>query len=165
MIPRLSQVQSILTALTFLTLVLIAHAQFSPPMVRFAVDLMVVAIAAYHTINHFLPAVRAVKRGVQTGVDRLNLHLWLVWAAFFLQRDWMVYQTVVGSPKWMIESPFPVVIAAVIFIAGVFGALAPVSDNVTLPRRETIVMMLSAAFSGIVAGVVIGVYFIAGQIP
>ena len=49
-------------------------------------------------------------------------------------------------------------------LAAGFGAAAPFSGDVPVSKREIIIFTIAAGFSGIMAGIAIGVFVIAGWV-
>lgn len=49
-------------------------------------------------------------------------------------------------------------------IAAGYGASAPLTGEVPLHRKEIIIFTIAAGFSGVIAGIAIGVYLVAGWV-
>jgi hypothetical protein len=125
------------------------------------VDLSVLGISAYHTVNYSPPALRALRSGASTGGQRIVVGMWLFWLVLLAQRGWVVVLSAAGRPESLSHSLVPTVIASGLFIAGFYLAAAPVSDNYELPKRETRMMLLATAFSFLIVGLVLGIYVVA----
>ena len=68
--------------------------------------------------------------------------------------------------SFMSFSTLPVagLLATSIANAAGFGASAPMSGEVPLHRKEIIIFAIAAGFSGVIAGIAVGVYLVAGWV-
>lgn len=132
---------------------------------KFAADLLVLSGSAFIMASVWPAMSQAVRRGANSGSDRFLVSYWLIWTFVFFQRVWVIWISLMDRPSWMIDSPTSGFIATMIAIAAGYGAIAPLSGNVQLPRQEALIMAIAAGVSIFVAGLAIGVYVIAGQLP
>lgn len=113
-------------------------------------------------------ALRAVRNGIRTDTERFLVSYWSIWAVTLTHRLWIIYLGMLNTPlnqemyQWWREGPVSGLIAILIGISAGHGAIAPFSGSTKLQRRDLIIFSAAAGFSGIIAGMAIGVFVIAG---
>jgi hypothetical protein len=65
-------------------------------------------------------------------------------------------------PDYLVFSPISGLLAVVLFIAAGFGAAAPLSGETPPRKKDVVIFSIAAKFSGLVAGIAIGVYMVTG---
>ena len=110
----------------------------------------------------------ALLNGGRTDTDRFLLSYWSIWTVFLFHRLWIIYLALNNTPEnqelylWLREGPVSGAIAIAIGISAMHGAAAPFSGSKELAKRDLIIFSIAAGFSGIIAGMAIGVFVIAG---
>ena len=112
-------------------------------------------------------AYRAFMNGIRSDRDRFIFSYWLIWTLVFCHRIWVILLAdVKGHDAQMYDqwytSPISGLIVIGFGVAAGFGGAAPFSGDLPIPRRELIIFTIAAGFSGIIAGIAIGVFFVAG---
>ena len=105
---------------------------------------------------------RAFKNGISTDRDRAIFSYWLIWTVILWQRIWIILLASFDRPVAWVQSPISGLLAVTITIAAGYGASAPLTGEVPLHRKEIIIFTIAAGFSGIIAGIAIGVFVVAG---
>lgn len=114
-------------------------------------------------------AYRAFMNGIRTDRDRFIFSYWLIWTLVLVHRCWVIALSLVKTNYPDLYSlwyygPVSGLIAVGFALAAGFGAVAPFSGSVPVPKREIIIFTVAAGFSGIIAGIAIGVFVIAGWV-
>lgn len=112
-------------------------------------------------------AYRAFLNGIRSDRDRFIFSYWLIWTLVLSHRIWIILLALVKGQslelyaQWY-TSPISGLIAIGFGMAAGFGGAAPFSGDLPIPRRELVIFTIAAGFSGIIAGIAIGVFFVAG---
>ena len=111
-------------------------------------------------------AYRAFLNGIRTDRDRFIFSYWLIWTLVLSHCCWIILlalikvQSLEMYNQWY-ASPVSGLIAIGFGLAAGFGGAAPFSGDLPIPRRELSIFTIAARFSGIIAGIAIGVFFVA----
>ena len=112
-------------------------------------------------------AYRAFVNGIRTDRDRFIFSYWLIWTLVLSHRLWVILLALIKAQSlelyndWY-TSPVSGFIAIGFGLAAGFGGAASFSGDGPVPRHELIIFTIAAGFSSIIAGIVIGVFIIAG---
>lgn len=112
-------------------------------------------------------AYRAFLNGIRSDRDRFIFSYWLIWTLVLSHRIWIILLALVKEQdmsmygQWY-TSPISGLIAIGFGLAAGFGGAAPFSGDLPIPRRELVIFTIAAGFSGIIAGIAIGVFVVAG---
>ena len=107
---------------------------------------------------------RAFKNGISTDRDRAIFSYWLIWTVILWQRIWIILLAYFDRPVSWVQSPVSGLLATSIAIAAGYGASAPLTGEIPLHRKEIIIFSIAAGFSGVIAGIAIGVYLVSGWV-
>ena len=105
---------------------------------------------------------RAFKNGVSTDRDKFIFSYWLIWTIVLVQRMWIILLATFDRPPFWIDSPVSGILAMCLAIAAGFGASAPLTGEIPMRKKEMIMFVVAAGFSGIIAGIAIGVFLVGG---
>lgn len=119
---------------------------------KLIIDALVLGVSAGMMWTWSPAAGRALSRGATGGSDKVIITVWLAWTMYFVQRVYTLANTALDRPEWLTTSIAPQIIATLIFIAGMYGLLAPASDAASLPRRQMAVIVSGWFVAGLVAG-------------
>ena len=134
---------------------------------KFVADWLALIGLAFMSASTTPVAYRAFMNGIRTDRDRFIFSYWLIWTLVLCHRIWVIILALVKAQSleaydvWY-TSPISGFIAIGFGLAAGFGGAAPFSGDLPVPRRELIIFTVAAGFSGIIAGIAIGVFFIAG---
>ena len=134
---------------------------------KFIADWLALIGLAFMSASTTPVAYRAFMNGIRTDRDRFIFSYWLIWTLVLSHRIWVIIlalakgQSLELYGQWY-TSPVSGFIAIGFGLAAGFGGAAPFSGDVPIPRRELIIFTIAAGFSGIIAGIAIGVFFVAG---
>lgn len=134
---------------------------------KFIADWLALIGLAFMSASTTPVAYRAFLNGIRTDRDRFIFSYWLIWTLVLAHRLWIISLALVkGQDLSMYDqwytSPISGLIAIGFGLAAGFGGAAPFSGDLPVPRRELVIFTVAAGFSGIIAGIAIGVFFIAG---
>ena len=107
---------------------------------------------------------RAFKNGISTDRDKIIFSYWLIWTIVLWQHIWIILLTYLDRPVSWVQSPVSGLLATSITIAAGFGALAPLSGETPLHRKDIIIFTIAAGFSSVIACIAIVVYLVAGWV-
>ena len=134
---------------------------------KFVADWLALIGLAFMSASTTPVAYRAFMNGIRSDRDRFIFSYWLIWTLVLCHRIWIIILALVKAQDlelydvWY-TSPVSGLIAIGFGLAASFGGAAPFSGDLPVPRRELIIFTMAAGFSGIIAGIAIGVFFIAG---
>ena len=134
---------------------------------KFIADWLALIGLAFMSASITPVAYRAFLNGIRTDRDRFIFSYWLIWTLVLSHRIWVILlalakgQSMALYDQWY-TSPISGFIAIGFGLAAGFGGAAPFSGDFPIPRRELIIFTIAAGFSGIIAGIAIGVFFVAG---
>ena len=134
---------------------------------KFVADWLALIGLAFMSASTTPVAYRAFMNGIRTDRDRFIFSYWLIWTLVLGHRIWIILLALVKAQSlelyndWY-TSPVSGFIAIGFGLAAGFGGAAPFSGDVPVPRRELIIFTIAAGFSGIIAGIAIGVFIVAG---
>lgn len=131
---------------------------------KFLADWFVLVTLSFMSASMAPAAWKSIKRGVKSGSERFIVFSWLLCTFVIIQRLWIILIALLDRPESLVEGPISGLIAVMMAIAGGYGMAAPLSGPNELPKREIITMAIAAGFSGIIAGMAIGVFLISGSI-
>ncbi len=136
---------------------------------KFWADWLALIGLSFMSASTFPVAAKAIANGIQTDRDRFLVSYWLIWTWVLIHRIWIIVLGLVKAKyaayyDLFSMSPVSGLIAIGFFISAGFGGIAPFSSDTTMPRREVIIFSVAAGFSGIIAGIAIGVFWIAGWV-
>lgn len=134
---------------------------------KFVADWLALIGLAFMSASTTPVAYRAFLNGIRSDRDRFIFSYWLIWTLVLAHRCWIIILALVkGQSLEMYDqwytSPISGLIAIGFGLAAGFGGAAPFSGDLPVPRRELVIFTVAAGFSGIIAGIAIGVFFIAG---
>lgn len=129
---------------------------------KFAADLMAIFGVSFISASTTPAALRAFRRGIRTDEDLFLVSYWAIWTLVLFHRFWVIFISLMGRPVEFVESPISGLIAILLGLSAIYGGYAPLSGNVPLHRKEIIIFSCAAGFAGIIAGIAIGVFIIAG---
>ena len=134
---------------------------------KFVADWLALIGLAFMSASTTPVAYRAFVNGIRTDRDRFIFSYWLIWTLVLCHRIWVIIlalakgQSMELYDQWY-TSPISGLIVIGFGLAAGFGGAAPFSGDFPIPRRELIIFTIAAGFSGIIAGIAIGVFFVAG---
>ena len=134
---------------------------------KFIADWLALIGLAFMSASTLPVAYRAFLNGIHTDRDRFIFSYWLIWTLVLNHRLWIILlalakgESMALYDQWY-TSPISGLIAIGFGLAAGFGGAAPFSGDLPIPRRELVIFTIAAGFSGIIAGIAIGVFFIAG---
>lgn len=131
-----------------------------PWVAKWIADSLILGVAFGMSWTWGPAAFRSLGRGAIDGADKIVLTIWLAWTVLLLQRAYTMSVAALDDPFWLTSSPVPQLIATLIFLAGVYGLVAPVNAERQLPRREMIVVVSGWFLTGIVTGAAAAYLFI-----
>ena len=125
------------------------HFAIGPYWGKLIADSLVLGVASGMVWIWSPAARRAIWRGAIDGSDKVILTVWLAWSMYLVQRADTLTATALDRPVWLTESLVPQMIATFIFLAGMFGLVAPASA----PSERHPIGVISGWFvAGLVAG-------------
>ena len=134
---------------------------------KFVADWLALIGLAFMSASTTPVAYRAFMNGIRTDRDRFIFSYWLIWTLVLAHRIWVIFLALAKChdaqmyDQWY-TSPVSGLIVIGFGLAAGFGGAAPFSCDLPIPRRELIIFTIAAGFSGIIAGIAIGVFFVAG---
>ena len=136
---------------------------------KFTADWFALIGLSFMSVSTAPVAYKAFMNGIRTDRDRFIFSYWLIWTLVLVHRCWII---IISLSKYNYPdlynlwyySPVSGLIAVGFTLAAGFGAVAPFSGYVPVPKREIIIFIVAAGFSGIIAGIAIGVFIIAGWV-
>ena len=134
---------------------------------KFITDWLALIGLAFMSASTTPVAYRAFMNGIRTDRDRFIYSYWLIWTLILCHRIWVIILALAKGQSFELydqwyTSPISGLIAIGFGLAAGFGGAAPFSGGLPIPRRELIIFTIAAGFSGIIAGIAIGVFFVAG---
>ena len=162
--PQLSHYTAILIAVSVLIGYLILYQYTEITVSKFVADWIALIGLSFMSASTVPVAWRAFKNGISTDRDKFIFSYWLIWTIVLWQRIWIILPASFDRPVSWVQSPVPGLLATSIAIAAGFGASAPLTGEVPLHRKEIIIFTIAAGFSGVIAGIAIGVYLVAGWV-
>lgn len=136
---------------------------------KFTADWLALIGLSFMSASTAPVAYRAFVNGIRTDRDRFIFSYWLIWTLVLAHRCWIILMALVKTNYPDLYSlwyygPVSGLIAMGFALAAGFGAAAPFSGDFPVPKREIIIFTVAAGFSGIMAGIAIGVFVIAGWV-
>ena len=137
------------------------------PTSKFIADWLALIGLAFMSASTTPVAYRAFLNGIRSDRDRFIFSYWLIWSLVLSHRIWIIILALIKGQdmelytQWY-TSPISGFIAIGFGLAAGFGGAAPFSGDLPIPRRELVIFTIAAGFSGIIAGIAIGVFFVAG---
>jgi len=134
---------------------------------KFLADFVALIGLSFMSASTFPVAYRAFMNGIRTDRDRFIYSYWLIWTLALCHRGWLVMLSLLKghSPEthtlWYF-GPISGLIAVGFGLAAGFGGIAPFSGEIPVARKELIIFTVAAGFSGIIAGIAIGVFIVLG---
>lgn len=162
--PRLNHYVAILIAVSVLIGYTIMYKYTDFITSKFVADWIAMIGLSFMSFSTVPVAWRAFKNGISTDRDKFIFSYWLIWTIVLWQRIWIILLASFDRPISWVQSPVSGLMATSIAIAAGFGASAPLMGEVPLHRKEIIIFAIAAGFSGVIAGIAIGVYLVAGWV-
>ena len=162
--PRLSQYTAIFIAVSVLIGYLIMYRYTDFTTSKFIADWIAMIGLSFMSFSTMPVAWRAFKNGISTDRDMFIFSYWLIWTIVLWQHIWIILLTYLDRPISWVQSPVSGFLATSITIAAAFGALAPLSGETPLHRKDIIIFTIAAGFSGVIAGIAIVIYLVAGWV-
>ena len=162
--PRLNQYSAILIAVSVLIGYMIMYQYTDITTSKFIADWIAMIGLSFMSFSTLPVAWRAFRNGISTDRDMFIFSYWLIWTIVLWQRIWIILLASFDRPVSWAQSPVSGLMATSIAIAAGFGASAPLAGEVPLHRKEIIIFAIAAGFSGVIAGIAIGVYLVAGWV-
>lgn len=162
--PRLSHYAAIWIAILFLIGYGLLYNLTDYFTSKFVSDWFALIGLAFMSASTAPVAWRAFKDGISTDRDRFIFSYWLIWTIVLWQRIWIILLASFDRPILWVQSPISGLLAMYIAIAAGYGASAPLTGEIPLHRKEIIIFAIAAGFSGVIAGIAIGVFLVSGWI-
>ena len=162
--PRLNQYSAILIAVSVLIGYMIMYQYTDITTSKFIADWFALIGLSFISASTTPVAWRAFKNGISTDRDRAIFSYWLIWTVILWQRIWIILLAYFDRPVSWVQSPVSGLLATSIAIAAGYGASAPLTGEIPLHRKEIIIFSIAAGFSGVIAGIAIGVYLVSGWV-
>lgn len=162
--PRLSHYAAIWIAVLFLIGYGLLYNLTDYIISKFVADWFALIGLAFMSASTVPVAWRAFKNGISTDRDKFIFSYWLIWTIVLWQRIWIILLAYFDRPVSWVQSPISGLLAVSIAIAAGYGASAPLTGETPLHRKEIIIFTVAAGFSGVIAGIAIGVYLVAGWV-
>ena len=162
--PRLNQSSAILIAFSVLISYMIMYYNTDITTSKFIADWFALIGISFISSSTVYVAWRAFKNGISTDRDKIIFSYWLIWTIVLWQHIWIILLAYLDRPVSWVQSPVSGLLATSITIAAGFGALAPLSGETPLHRKDIIIFTIAAGFSGVIAGIAIVVYLVAGWV-
>src|SRR5690606_38192315 len=125
------------------------HFAVGPYWGKLIADSLVMGVASGMVWIWSPAAHRSLRRGALDGSDKVIITVWLAWTMYLVQRAYTLVNTALDRPVWLTESLAPQMIATFIFLAGMYGLVAPASA----PTQRHPMSVVSGWFvAGLVAG-------------
>lgn len=131
---------------------------------KFVADILALMGLTFMSIFVMPSALRAFSNGIRTDSDKFIFSYWLIWLVIFCQWSWLILLSFLGRPVNLVQSPVTGLMTTTIAIAAGFGAIAPFNGTFRLNRGEVFLVGIAAGFSGIIAGIALGIYFVSGWV-
>ena len=131
---------------------------------KFVADFLALTGLGFMLASTTPVAWNAFKNGISTDRDRFIFSYWLIWTVAFWHRVWITVLGLTGSPDWLRYSAVSGIIAIGFAVASGYGGVAPLTGEIPLQRREVIIFAIAAGFSGVIAGIAIGVFIVSGWV-
>ena len=129
---------------------------------KFIADWLALIGISFMSASTLPVAWRAFKNGVSTDRDKFIFSYWLIWTIVLYQRVWIITLSSFDHlPSW-VESSISGMLAMSLAIAAGFGASAPLTGEIPIQKKEMIIFVIAAGFSGVIAGIAIGVFLVSG---
>lgn len=135
---------------------------------KFIADFIALIGLSFMAASTTPAAIRAIRNGIKTDRDQFIVSYWSIWAVILLHRVWIVFLGFLNNPEahsiyvFFREGPISGFIAVLIGISAAFGAIAPFTGSTALQKRDLFIFTVAAGFSGIIAGIALGVFVVAG---
>ena len=162
--PRLNQYIAVLIAVSVLIGYMIIYRYTDFITSKFIADWIARIGLSFMSFSTMPVAWRAFKNGISTDRDMFIFSYWLICTIVLWHRIWIISLASLDRPVSWVQSPVSGLLATSIAIAAGFGASAPMSGEIPLHRKEIIIFAIAAGFSGVIAGIAIGVYLVAGWV-
>lgn len=162
--PRLTQYTAILIAVSVLIGYMIIYRYTDFITSKFIADWVALIGLSFMSFSTLPVTWRAFKNGISTDRDKFIFSYWLIWTVILWQRIWIILLASFDRPVSWVQSPVSGFLATSIAIAAGFGASAPLTGETPLHRKEIIIFTIAAGFSGVIAGIAIGVYLVSGWV-
>lgn len=162
--PRLSHYAAILIALLVIISYLIIYRYTDIHLSKFIADWIALIGLSFMSFSTLPVAWRAFKNGISTDRDKFIFSYWLIWTIVLWQRIWIILLATYDRPVSWVQSPVSGLLAVSVAIAAGYGASAPLTGEIPLRRKEIIIFAVAAGFSGVIAGIAIGVFLVSGWI-
>lgn len=132
---------------------LLTHYALGPWIAKWMADSLVLGVAAGMSWT-WTPAARRALRAPSEpdGSDKIVLTIWLAWTLYFVQRVYTIANAALERPEWLTNSVIPLLIATLIFLAGLYGLAAPASTAKDMPRRQMLTVWSGWFVTGLVTG-------------
>lgn len=162
--PRLSHYAAIWIAIMFLIGYGLLYSLTTYTTSKFVADWFAMIGLSFMSASTFPVACRAFKNGISTDRDKFIFSYWLIWTIDLWHRIWVILLASYDRPVAWVQSPISGLLATSIAIAAGYGASAPLTGEIPLHRKEIIIFAIAAGFSGVIAGIAIGVFLVSGWI-
>ena len=162
--PRLNQSSAILIAFSVLISYMIMYYNTDITTSKFIADWFALIGISFISFSTVYVAWRAFKNGISTDRDKIIFSYWLIWTIVLSQHIWIILLAYLDRPVSWVQSPVSGLLATSITIAAGFGALAPLSGETPLHRKDIIIFTIAAGFSSVIAGSAIVIYLVAGWV-
>lgn len=160
--PRISQFAAIWISVLLMVVYLIIYNYTEIYTSKFISDWLALIGISFMSASTLPVAWRAFKNGVSTDRDKFIFSYWLVWTIVLAQRVWIITLASFDRPVAWVESPVYGILTMSLAIAAGFGASAPLTGEIPLRKKEMIIFVIAAGFSGVIAGIAIGVFLVSG---
>ena len=161
---RLSHYVAIWVAILFLIGYGFLHSLTNYGTSKFIADWLALIGLSFMSASTSPVAWRAFKNGISTDRDKFIFSYWLIWTIVLCQRIWIILLAIFDRPVAWVQSPISGMLTVAIAIAAGYGASAPLTGETPLHRKELLIFAIATGFSGVIAGITIGVFLVSGWI-
>lgn len=166
---RVKAVLPVATMLVLVSVYLLIYYKIGYIQSKFMADWLALIGLSFMSASTFPVAMKALRNNLQSSTDKFLFSYWFIWTLVFWHRVWIISLAIMkASYPHMYDvwyySPISGLIVLGLATSALFGGAAPLQSDLPLPRRELIIFTIAAGFSGIIAGIAIGIYYSAGWV-
>lgn len=129
---------------------------------KLTVDALILGEGVVIVMTWWSAAWAAIRRGAQTGEDKVILTIWLAWLTLLISRAYTIWFVLSGRPDWLRDSPVGGTISTLILIAGGYAIFAPITSGQVVPKPVLINIIIAAVAGAFAAGFMIAAYVFGG---
>lgn len=140
---------------------LVSYYVLGTVLTKLILDILLLGAAVIVSWTWAPAAFQAAKNGARSAAHKIILTVWTSWSALLIQRLYVLGLSASGRPKWLLNSPVPIVVATLILIAGGYAAYATISEP-DVPIQERRHVLFASFLGGLVVGSVLASALIFG---